>query len=179
MLALSEYAVVDSDASLLEALKALHRAQDMVKAGRQPHRAVLVRDNHGTIVGKLGHLAFLRALLPERRPWTHDNAMLEQAGVTKEMKETSTRILGMLSDDLVDVGSRAKTTRVIDVCVPTSAQIERHASLMDAIRVFLAHQTLSLLVTEKGRTVGILRLADVFDELAQAIRQEKDEPVQE
>ncbi|MHC4598378.1 MAG: CBS domain-containing protein, partial [Planctomycetota bacterium] len=116
------------------------------------------------------HLAFLRALLPERRAWASDDAMLERAGVSPDMRDTSTRVLGMMGEDVVDVGERAKNVRVVDVCAPTSATIEREASLFDAIRVFLAHETLSLLVTEGGRTVGILRLSDLFDELARKIQ---------
>jgi hypothetical protein len=34
---------------------------------------------------------------------------------------------------------------------------------------FVRHQTLSLLVTRRGTTVGILRLSDLIDELARQI----------
>ena len=64
MLSLSEYAVVDEDATILDALRALAASQAKVPPGKQPHRAILVRDRRGEIVGKLHHFAFLRALAP-------------------------------------------------------------------------------------------------------------------
>ena len=170
MLPLDEYAVVDCEATLFEALEALERAQANLEPGRQPHRAVLVQDEQGAIVGKLGHMAFLRALLPERRAWECDDAVLERAGVSPDMRDTSARILGMMGEETVDLTERAKSTRVVEVCAPTTAMIEQGASLLEAIRVFLARDTLSLLVTERGRTVGILRLSDLFDELGREIR---------
>ena len=63
-LALSEYAVVDEDATVLDALEALRASQEQLPPDRQPHRAVLVRDRMGEIIGKLHHFAFLRALIP-------------------------------------------------------------------------------------------------------------------
>ena len=64
MLPLNEYAVVSIDATLYDAFISLKEAQKKLPKGRQPHRAVLVVDNKGKIVGKLGHLGFLRALEP-------------------------------------------------------------------------------------------------------------------
>jgi predicted transcriptional regulator len=171
MLSLNDYAVVDCNASLFEALEVLDRAQAALEPGRHPHRAVLVKDDNGTIVGKMGHMAFLRALLPEHRAWEFDDAMLERAGVSPDMRDTSSRILELMGEDVVDVDERAKNVRVVDACVPTSATIEREAPLFEAIRTFLVHDTLSLLVTDGGRTVGILRLFDLLDELAREIRQ--------
>ena len=63
-LSLDEYAVVPPEATLLEALDALDAAQEKVPEGHYPHRVVLVRDGGGKILGKLGHFAFLRALVP-------------------------------------------------------------------------------------------------------------------
>jgi len=59
---------------------------------------------------------------------------------------------------------------VRDVCTPATAGIDAQASLADAGAAFVRHQTLSLLVQRGGRTVGILRLSDLFDELARQIR---------
>jgi hypothetical protein len=171
MLSLSEYAVVGRDATMYEALGALDRAQALRDPNLQPHRAVLVREADGSIVGKMGHLAFLRALLPERRTWKSDIAMLERAGVSEDMTDSSDHIFEML-DEEVDIAERAKNVRVIDVCTPTTAFIERDATLLETIRVFLAHQTSSLLVTEGKRTVGIVRLPDLFDEMAKILRKD-------
>jgi len=168
MLSLSEYAVVDETATILDALHALAASQAQVPPGRQPHRAVLVRDRHGSIVGKLHHFAFLRALVPERKPLV-ERAMLDRAGVSDELLASSMQALDLLTGDLVDVCQRARNVVVRDVYTPAAASIDGEATLADAIGAFLSQQTLSLLVRRGGTIVGILRLSDLFDELARQI----------
>ncbi len=169
-LSLSEYAVVDEDATILDALRALDKSQAALPPGRQPHRAVLVRDRHGTIVGKLHHFAFLRALIAERKTWL-EGGILDRAGVGDDLLQASLQTLGLLTGDLVDVCVRARNVAVRDVYTAATARIDEEASLADAAAAFLEHQTLSLLVGRGGQTVGILRLSDLFDELARQITQ--------
>lgn len=168
MLPLSEYAVVGVKATLAEAIEELSKAQQSSATGQHPHRAVLIRDDSGSIVGKLGHLAFLRALLPEKRTWTNGE-MLERAGVSDDMKDSSAGIFEFLGDDVVDVCERARSIRVGEFCSSVIPRINHDASLLDATRAFLEHNTLSLLVVDKHKTLGILRLVDLFDEFARQI----------
>ena len=171
MLALSEYAVVDEDATIIDALRALRESQVRLPPGRQPHRGVLVRDRRGAIVGKLQHFAFLRALIPERKPMI-EKKVLDRAGVSDDLLASSMQTLDFLTSDLVDVCERARNVAVRDVYTPATQGISEDASLADAVSAFLAHQTLSLLVQRAGTTVGILRLSDLFDELARQIMQD-------
>lgn len=171
MLSLSEYAVVGEDATILDALKALKESQDKLPPGRQPHRAVLVRDLGGRIIGKLHHFAFLRALVAERKPMI-ERKVFDRAGVSDDLLASSMQTLDFLTSDLVDVCERARNVAVRDVYTPATQGIGEDASLADAISAFLAHQTLSLLVRRAGETVGILRLSDLFDELARQIMQD-------
>ena len=57
----SECAVVADEATLAEAIIALDEAQELVPAGRQEHRVVLVQDAKG----RIGYLGFLKALEPK------------------------------------------------------------------------------------------------------------------
>jgi len=59
MLPLDDYAVVQEDATLIEAYCALVEARKKLPPDRPPSRAVLVTDKKGKIVGKVGQLAFL------------------------------------------------------------------------------------------------------------------------
>lgn len=172
MLPLSEYAVVNEDATILDALHALKASQDRLPAGRQPHRAVLVRDRRGAIIGKLHYFAFLRALMPERKPMI-ERKVLDRAGVDDDLLASSMQTLDLLTSDLVNLCERARNVTVRDVCTPATQGISKDASLADAIHAFLTHQSLSLLVTHAGATVGILRLSDLFDELARQIMQDE------
>ena len=170
MVPLSEYAVVDEDATILEALQALQESQAKLPPGRQPHRAILVRNRYGAIVGKLHHFAFLRALLPEKKARAAQE-LFDRAGVADDMRDSSMRMLDFLTGDFVNVCERARNVMVCDVCTSVTVSIHERAPLSDAIPMFLAHQTLSLLVTTNGETVGILRLSDFFDELSRQIMQ--------
>jgi CBS domain containing-hemolysin-like protein len=168
MLPLSEYAVIDEDATILDALRELEASQAKLPPDRQPHRGVLVRDQAGKIIGKLHHFAFLRALAPERKRRV-DRSMLDRAGVDDDLLQQSIQTLDFLTSDLVNVCVRARRVLVRDACTPATASIDESANLLDAVGMFLSHQTLSLLVRRSGETVGILRLSDLFDELARKI----------
>jgi CBS domain-containing protein len=170
MLALSDYAVVGEDQTILDALKELQSSQEKLPPGRQPHRAILVRNSRGEIVGKLHHFAFLRALIPERKAMG-EAAIMDRAGLSDDIRDSSMKMLDLLTAGLVDVCERAKSVRVRDVYTTTTISIDENATLAEAINRFVHHQTLSLLVTRGGKTVGILRLSDLFDELARQIMQ--------
>ncbi|OHB67645.1 MAG: hypothetical protein A2Y76_13525 [Planctomycetes bacterium RBG_13_60_9] len=170
MLPLADYAIVDHDKTIFDALKVLEASQEKLPPGRQPHRAILVRDKRGEIVGKLDHFAFLRALMPERKAMGA-MSILDRAGVGDDLRESSMKTLDLLTADFIDVCERARNVRVGDVCTPTTVSLDESAPLADALSSFLRHHTLSLIVTQAGKTVGILRLSDLFDELAQQIIQ--------
>jgi CBS domain-containing protein len=171
MLSLSEYAVVDEDATVFDALTALDESQAKLPPGRQPHRAVLVRNEQGRIVGKLHYFAFLRALIPERKSLV-EREVLRRAGVSDELLQSSMQTLDLLASDLVNICVRARTVPVRDVYTPTTPSIDEDANLTDAAVAFLTQQAQSLLVRRGQQTVGILRLSDLFDELARQIRQD-------
>lgn len=165
MMSLSDYAVVEEGATLLEALESLRGSVEKLPPDKQPHRAVLVRNHRGEIIGKVHHFAFLRALLPDRR--TPANlAVLDRAGVGEDLRESSMRTLEFLTGDLVDICERARSVRVRDFYTSATVSIQESAPLSSAVQLFLSHQTLSLLVRRGEETVGILRLSDLFDELS-------------
>jgi len=67
MVPLAEYATVSEDATLYEAVLALEKAQESFedKHTRYSHRAILVLDKEGDVVGKLSQLDVLKALEPK------------------------------------------------------------------------------------------------------------------
>jgi len=168
MLSLSDYAVVDEEATLRQALEALQGSVAKLSPDRQPHRAVLVRNRRGEIIGKVHYFAFLRALVPDRRSMA-SISVLERAGVGDDLRESSMRMLDLLTGDLVDLCERAKSVKVRDFYTSATVSIQEDAPLSEAIGIFLSHQTLSLLVRRREETVGILRLSDLFDELSRQI----------
>jgi predicted transcriptional regulator len=169
MVPLAEYPVVDEDTTLQDALTALDKSQANVQPGQGRHRAILVRDRRGEIKGKIHYFAFLRALVPERKAMG-EQALMDRAGVWDDMRDSSMRMLDLLTGDLMNVCERARNVVARDICSPTTTPIEEEAPLSEAIPAFLKAQSQSLLVTRRGITVGVLRLSDLFDELSGQIK---------
>jgi CBS domain-containing protein len=175
MLPLSEYAVVTESATLWEALKALEAAQKNLSPGKFLHRAVLVANKDGEIVGKLGHHGFLEALEPKYTIF-RDVSRLANAGLTEDFIATIMDNYRFWQDSMEDVCRRARTVKIGQVMKPVEASIEESKPLIEAIHALIVWQTLSLLVTREGRVVGILRLSDLFREIASYITSAECKP---
>jgi CBS domain-containing protein len=165
MLPLSEYAVVSAEATLKEALVTLKSSQAQLPQGRPPHRAVLVADFQGDIVGRLGQLGFLEALEPKYKV-LGDIAHLSQAGLSEEFVNTIMDNYRFWRDNFEDVSRRACTVKVKQVMRPAAERIDENASLPEAIHLFVMARSHSVLVTSQETVVGILRLSDLFVEVA-------------
>ena len=65
IVSLEKYATVGKDATLYDAVLALETAQENFDKNRYLHRAILVLDEDGTVLGKVSQLDALRALEPK------------------------------------------------------------------------------------------------------------------
>jgi hypothetical protein len=54
--------------------------------------------------------------------------------------------------------------------IPIDSGIDENAPITDAIHMLVMTHDYSTMVTRKGDVIGILRLADVFEEVADIIR---------
>ena len=168
MIPIDEYAVVPMTATILEALNELKRSQKKLTPGRFLHRAVLVRNDKGGIVGKIGHLAFLKALEPK-----YDKLgkikNLSRAGLTPDFLSSMATDLNLWQGDLKERCKMVRTVKVTQIMHPVTEQIDLNASLSSAIHRIVLWQTLSILVTDEDRVVGILRLSDLFEAVFEVI----------
>lgn len=169
MVSLDDYPVVQEDATILDALNALETAQENLPAGREPHRAVLVVDKSKKVVGKIGHLAFLRALEPKYL-YLGDLKTLSRAGLSETFIGDMMENLSFLRGTLEDICRQVGSLRVRDVMHPVSESIDEKASLTEAIHKIVIWQTLSILVTRGSDVVGILRLSDLFNTVSDKIK---------
>jgi CBS domain containing-hemolysin-like protein len=168
MLPLTDYAVVPANATLLEALQALDAAQKRLPPERPHHRAVLVRDSRGKIVGKLGQHGFLRALEPKYAALDNVDE-LSHTRLDEDFVNSIMDSYRFWQDSLADVCRRAHTIRISQVMKPIEASIDANQSLNEAIHLLVTWQTASLLVTRAGDVIGILRLSDLFRRVADTI----------
>lgn len=168
MIPLEEYAVVHENDTVLEALSKLQSAQKRVPPGRQPHRAILVSNDEGEIIGKIGHLAFLKALEPKYAA-LGDLGVLSRAGITDEFITSIKDQIGFFSNGLATRCLRVGTVKAGDIMHPVKEHIDESSSLSEAIHKVIMWQTLSVLVTRGKRVIGLIRLSDLFQEITEEI----------
>ena len=168
MIPLHDYALVPTGTAVLDAIRILRRTQASLPPDRQPPRAVLVVDREKRVIGQLGHLDFLRALEPKYNMLGDLNS-LSRAGVSNEIIGTLIDNLSFWEGDLADACQRAGSVIVDDIMHPLTETIEDTAPLSEAIHKIVMWQTMRILVTRKKEVIGILRLADLFDEAADCL----------
>jgi CBS domain-containing protein len=168
MVPLGEYAKVSCDASLYDALSALAEAQSRLPEGKAPHRAVLVVDTFGEVVGNIGQYVVVKALgAGSVTRKTHEE--MDRAGLSPDSISTVMSHLRFFQDGLGNLQERAKSIRACDVMYPVGDSIDDNAPLQKAIERFGIGQTLSILVKRGREVVGVLRLSDLFQEIASQV----------
>ena len=89
MVPLSEYATVTEDATLYDAVLALEKAQENFedRHTRYRHRAILMLDKSGQVVGKLSQLDVLKALEPKYQDMIQGEGS-QRFGFTKKFMQS-------------------------------------------------------------------------------------------
>jgi len=171
MLPLDDVPTVSVGATLLDAVCTLERAQVRRPAGASRYRFVLVLNEQGQVVGKLGHLAFLRAIEPGfERP--RELEALDRAGVDADLIDSISRYRRLWQEGLRDCCRRVAQLRVADVMRPVDESIADDAPLLTAVSTLVRLQSLSIPVRRGDLVVGVLRLADLYDVIANQIARE-------
>jgi len=165
MVPLSEYATVTENATLYEAVLALEEAQENFEDEhtRYRHRAILILDKDGNVVGKLSQLDVLRALEPKYQEMIQGEG-LHRFGFTKEFAKSMLEDYHLFANPLDDICRKAGEQNVKEFMYTPSEgdYVSEDASLDVAIHQLIMGQHQSLLVTRDEKIVGILRLTDVF-----------------
>ena len=165
MIPVEEYAVVSEDATLYDSFVALENAQKKVPTGKQKHRAVLIVDKNFKIVGRLGHMGFLKALEPKYNE-IGDLKKISGTGLSKKFLTSMMENFGLWDFDIEDIRKRVRKIKAVDVMHPFTEHIDQDTTISEAIHKIIMWDTLSILVTdEEEQVIGILRLADLFDEV--------------
>jgi len=165
MVPLSEYATVSEDATLYDAVLSLEEAQEKFedRHTRYRHRAILILDKDGHVVGKLGQLDVLRALEPKYKDMVQGEGS-HRYGFTNQFMKSMLEDYQLFADPLDEICCKAGEQNVQEyMCTPTEGEfVSEDASLDVAVHQLVLGNHQSLLVTRGDRIVGILRLTDVF-----------------
>lgn len=171
MLHLSEYATVSKDAALSEAVMALKKAQEGFEKSKYHHRAVMVLDETGNVIGKIGLTDILKALEPKYDQMLSDKGPWH-VGFTRAFQKSMLEKLRLWDAPMDHICRKAGQIKVSSIIKPLSEgeYIEASASLDEAIhQLVIGHHQSLLVIGEDKKIAGILRLTDVFEAVSEAI----------
>ena len=166
MVPLDEYATVSAEATLMEAVEALEKAQMAFNQERYKHRAVLVMDSGRKVIGKLSQHDFLQALEPNYQKMEKEwKASLSRFGFGSLYIKNALKEFDLWQTPLQNLCDRATGVRVKDVMyTPGEGEfVNAEATLDEAVHRLISGRHHSLLATHGGEIVGVLRLTDVFE----------------
>jgi CBS domain-containing protein len=171
MVPLHEYATVSQDATLFEAVIALENAQSEFDQNRYRHRAVLILDKSGNVVGKVSQLDILRAMEPKYGDMG-DHVPLTRFGYSSKFISSLLEKFSLWETPIHETCQKAMNQKVADFMhVPSEGEyVEEESTLTGAIHHLVMGHHQSLLVTKGKKIVGILRLTDVFKEITQIVK---------
>ena len=173
MVPLDEYATVSQENTLYEAVLALEKAQEELDRERYVylHRAILVCDENGKIVGKVSQLDVLRALEPKYQDIGEPRA-ISRAGFSPNFLKSIMEQYSLLAESFMEICTRSAELKVKNfMYTPTEGEyVQEDAALKIAIHQLVMGHHQSLLVTGGNEIVGILRLSDIFKHTFQTIK---------
>ena len=171
MVPLEEYATVHQDATLYDAILALEKAQMAFDPKKHKHRAVLVLDPNGKVIGKVAIFDILIALEPKYGQ-SEAEGVLSRSGYSSELIHSMLKDNALWSEPLEFVCDRAPELNVRNFMEAPSdgVYIDEKAAMGEAIHQIVIQKHHSLLVTKGDDVVGILRLTDVFATICDKIK---------
>jgi CBS domain-containing protein len=164
MVPISEYATVEIGTPLIKAVEALEKAQGMYTESKYQHRAVLVIDKSGNVVGKITQLRALKAIEP-KFDYIEDIAELKQFGFSDDYLvelRSAYREQGKIINKRTLTKAADKKVEQFMQTHSSGEYINEDGSIDQAIHKLVSGKHLSLLVTKDENITGILRVADVF-----------------
>lgn len=171
MVPIAEYATVFEDATLNEAILALEDAQKNVEQGYERHRAVLVLDKNGRMVGKLTQWDVSAGIEPRYRA-IENISEASRLGFDPEHIRSMLASYDLWKKPLEDLCRKASEFRIRDIMSKPSPgeYIEEDASLDEAIHLLVMGRHLSLIVKKGDGISGILRMSDVFKAICDKVK---------
>lgn len=164
MVPISEYATVVVGTSLIEAVRTLEKAQEVYTTSKYQHRAVLVLDTTGRVVGKISQLRALKAIEPDYKS-TSEIARLKTFNFSDSYIAQLNDLYRSHGKIMSKENLRETATKKVEDFMqkPSPGEfVSEDSSLDTAIHRLVAGTHLSLLVTRGEKIVGILRISDVF-----------------
>lgn len=170
MVPLSEFHSIPATLGLADAMAQLEDA--LREYGDSPRRlhGLLVKDAAGRVLGKVSPLDVLMALEPTYKK-LYGGDGYSNMGISREEIRQQVEELGLWRDPLVDICKKAVDLPVAEVMY-TPAQgetVREDATLAQAMHQLVVGLHQALLVMRDDEIVGVLRLEEVHERVAQIL----------
>lgn len=171
MVPIEMYPTIRKDATMLEAIVKLNEAVKNAPPNIPPFRAVLVLDEDNKVVGKVGHFAFLKGLEPKYNN-LFDVDKLSRINLSSAFIETLYEKFSLWTEISIDLCKKASETKVETIMQPIEESVDEEETLPMVMHKIIMWQCLSVLVKRSNEVVGILRTADLINEIENCILNE-------
>lgn len=172
MVPFSEHPTILDESSLYEAVQALDEAKrQWDKELPYAHRTVLVMNSEGQVVGKLGPMDVVVGLEDGYKK-IGDMKSVSHSGFTSEFIQLMMQHHHLWQKPLQDLCKKAAKIKVGEImsALTEGEYIEEDASLDKAVHQLIVGKHRSLLVTQEGKVIGVLRLEDIFYRVCEQIK---------
>jgi CBS domain-containing protein len=174
MIPLAEYATVTENVNLLETVMALDRAQAGFGQTGYRHRAILVLDQNGHIAGKVSQHDILIALeLNYKKIEENEKGALSRFGLSTMFLKYTMDEYNLWDKPLDHLCKKAIQRNVKEfMYTPTEEEfIDENETMDNAVHKLIIGKHHSLLVTQRGKIAGVLRLSDVFEKITSLLKE--------
>ncbi len=171
MIPIEQYPTIDKNATMLDAILTLKKAQEKASPELPPFRAVLVLDENKKVIGKVGHFAFLKGLEPKYQD-LFDIDKLSRARLSSNFIESLFEKFALWQETPLDLCSTASKIRISEIMQPIAEHVEEEESIAKTIHKIIMWQCLSVLVVRGDEVVGILRTSDIYQAIENYITTE-------
>lgn len=169
---IKEFPRISSQATFVEAVEALEKAQEAYSSGKAPQRILLVYDEAGKIVGKLSPMDFVQGLEPnyDRIDSLKDVSHYHLPKSTLEAMKEQFRLWQTPLGELCKKAYNAKIENFVKTPSPDH-MVEADDRLDSVFHRFVVSRHDSLFVTEGEEIVGLIRFSDVYRKITQTMKE--------
>ena len=171
MRSIDEFPSISSQATFLEAMEALEKADQECKSGKASQRILLVYDVTGKIVGKMSPMDVVQGLEPnylniDIPKDTHYYRL------TQRTFESMKKQFRLWYKPLGELCKKANGIKICDfIKMPTPDHMVKTDDKMDeAFHLFVVGRHDSLFVQDGQDIVGLIRFSDVYKKIREILR---------
>lgn len=172
MRSVKEFPRISNQATFIEAVEALEKAQQAFSSGKAAQRILLVYDAAGKIVGKLSPMDLVQGLEPNYdRIDSLKNESRYRLG--QEILERMKEEFRLWQRPLAELCTKAHGAKIENfIKLPSPDHMVNVEDKMDkAFHLFVVGRHDSLFVKEGEEVVGLIRFSEVYKKIAQTMRE--------